>query len=66
MYVAVSPSLRVPEPDCWLDPEKNGPFVRVNSTPFASDSISFNEILDRVTFPVFSTVILYWIISPIP
>ena len=41
-----------------------GPVVKVNGTPFKSVNVSTNPTLVNVTFPVFSTVIVYVIVSP--
>ena len=64
MYEAVSPTFNIPFEEPWFEDTNVGPLDRDKLFPLSSVKISFKVIFDIVTFPLFSTVILYVIKSP--
>ena len=64
--MAISPTVSVPCADPALEMLKVGVFVKLSTEPLPSTNLSFKVIPDKTTFPLFSTVIVYLIISLAP
>ena len=64
VYVAISPTVSVPCSELALEELKNGPKFIVNKSPSPSLRVSASARPLNVTFPLFSTVIVYVITSP--